>query len=228
MKAAQKMNIIGGAVAIGASQAATDMVMDFRVGFLLRTPPILQWYAQIIGTIVSIFLAPGIFVLFTKAYPCIIDLELADTCAFIVPASASWRAVTSAVTDPTFPVPRSSWIFAIAVSVFAVVTVVFRHVYLVGERAKYRSYMPNFMALGLAFVLPTTSYGNAMLTGAFIAHFWMKKFPQNHQLYCSAIAAGAIAGEGLGGCITAVFQIAGIGGDKYGSSVGCPGDQYCG
>lgn len=37
-----------------------------------------------------------------------------------------------------------------------------------------------------------------------------------------AIAAGLIAGEGIGGVINAVFQIAGISGDVYGSSVGCP------
>lgn len=38
-----------------------------------------------------------------------------------------------------------------------------------------------------------------------------------------AVAAGLIAGEGIGGVINAVFQIAGISGpEKYGSTVGCP------
>ncbi|RPA85009.1 OPT superfamily oligopeptide transporter [Ascobolus immersus RN42] len=224
---AQRLNIMGGAVSIGASQAATDMVMDFRVGYLLRCPPRLQWYAQIIGTIVAIFLAPGMFVLFTKAYPCIIDQSI-DQCTFIVPSSASWQAVTMAVTDPTFPVPKSSWVFAIIISLVAIATTIFKYVYLIGERAKYRVYMPNYMAMGLAFVLPTTTYGNAMMFGALIAHFWMKLYPKNHQIYCYAIAAGAIAGEGLGGCIGAVLQIAGVGGQQYGSAVGCPGDEYCG
>lgn len=37
-----------------------------------------------------------------------------------------------------------------------------------------------------------------------------------------AVAAGLIAGEGIGGVINAIFQIAGISGEIYGSSVGCP------
>ena len=38
-----------------------------------------------------------------------------------------------------------------------------------------------------------------------------------------AIAAGLIAGEGIGGVINAVFQIAGISGpETYGSSIACP------
>lgn len=41
-----------------------------------------------------------------------------------------------------------------------------------------------------------------------------------------AVAAGLIAGEGIGGVINAVFQIAGISGpEKYGSSVGCPANS---
>lgn len=43
---AQRLNLLGGALAsIGANQSA-DLVGDFRVGFLLRTPPKIQWVAQ--------------------------------------------------------------------------------------------------------------------------------------------------------------------------------------
>jgi len=38
-----------------------------------------------------------------------------------------------------------------------------------------------------------------------------------------AIAAGLIAGEGIGGVVNAVFQIAGIAGpDPYGTTIACP------
>jgi len=58
---AQRMNLVGGAIASGAAGQATDLVTDFRVGFLLKTPPRLQWYAQIIGSVVAMFLSPGMF-----------------------------------------------------------------------------------------------------------------------------------------------------------------------
>jgi len=223
IKTAQKLNLIGGAIASGAAGQSSDLVIDFRVGFLLRTPPNLQWYAQAIGSIVAMFLAPGVFVLFTKAYPCILDQD-ADICAFPAPSVSAWRAVAIAVTDPTFPVPNSSGIFSIVFGAFAVLVIIFRHYYLVGSRHKYRAYVPNFMAMGLAFVLPTTIYGNAMLVGALVAHFWAKRYPVNFDVYCYGVAAGAIAGEGLGGVVNAILQVADVAGNRYGTNIGCPGD----
>ncbi|KAI9814903.1 MAG: hypothetical protein M1832_005631 [Thelocarpon impressellum] len=221
---AQLLNLVGGAIASGAANQSTDLTVDFRVGFLLRTPPKLQWIAQGIGSIVAIFLAPGMFVLFAKAYPCINDLN-AETCAFAAPSVAAWRAVAIAVTDPVFPVPNSSGIFSIAISILGALMVVFKNYYLVGSRARFREWVPNMMSVGLAFVLPQTQYGTAMIIGATVTHVWRKRSPANFEKYCYAVAAGLIAGEGIGGVINAVFQVAGIAGEKYGSHVGCPGDQ---
>lgn len=64
---AQRLNLLGGSLASMAAGQASDLTSDFRVGFLLRTPPDQQWYAQVLGTIVAVFLAPAMFVLFTKA-----------------------------------------------------------------------------------------------------------------------------------------------------------------
>ena len=216
---AQRMNLVGGAIASGAAGQSTDLVADFRVGFLLKTPPRLQWYAQCIGSVVAMFLSPGMFILFMKAYPCVLDLN-AESCAFAAPSVAAWRAVATAVTDPDFPVPNSSGITAIIFGIVSIVVIIFRHIYLVGEREKYRIWVPNFMAVGLAFVLPQTQYGTAMLTGAIIAAFWASKHPINFDVYCYAIAAGMIAGEGLGGVVNAILEIAGVGSSTHGSAVG--------
>lgn len=79
------------------------------------------------------------------------------------------------------------------------------------------------MCIGLAFVLPQTVYGTAMVMGAIPGYFWAKRYPKHFDIYGYAVAAGLIAGEGIGGVINAVFQIAGISGpDPYGTNVGCP------
>lgn len=54
------------------------------------------------------------------------------------------------------------------------------------------------------------------------------RFFNNYQMYCFAVAAGFIAGEGIGGIVNAVFTISGVSGATYGTSVGCPGMIYCG
>lgn len=224
---AQRMNLIGGAIASGAAGQSTDLVVDFRVGFLLSTPPKLQWYAQAIGSVVAMFMSPGMFILFMKAYPCVLDAE-AKHCSFSAPSVAAWKAVAVAVTEPTIPVPKSSAIFSICIAVLSVLVVVLRHNFLNGHREKYRLYVPNFMAIGLAFVLPATQYSTAMLSGAIIAYIWAKRNAVSFDLLCYAIAAGMIAGEGLGGVVNAVLEISGVGPADYGSPLGCPGDSFCG
>ncbi|KAG2160421.1 oligopeptide transporter [Aureobasidium pullulans] len=222
---AQRLNLIGGSLAsIGAGQAS-DLVGDFRVGYLLRTSPFQQWVAQGLGTIVACVLAPAMFMLFSKAYPCIIDVE-AETCPFAAPSVGAWRAVAVAVTDPVFPVPKTSGYFAIAFAIFGGVMVVIRHYAYTGKWEKYKAYHPNVMCIALAFVLNATIYGSAMVIGAVPAYFWAKRNPKNFDIYGFAVAGGLIAGEGIGGVINAVFQIAGIAGPSpYGTNIACPGDS---
>lgn len=221
VKHAQRLNLVGGAMcSMGASQS-TDLTCDFRTGFLLRTPPKQQWYAQGIGTIVAIFLAPAMFQLFATAYPCIIDAN-ADTCVFAIPSVSAWRATAVAVTDPTFPIPPSSGIFAIVFACFGSAMVFIRHHVWVGKYEWVKKYHPNMMCIGLAFVLAQTQYGTAMTMGSAVAAIWTKKRPEHFDIYGYAVAAGLIAGEGIGGVINAIFQIAGISGSVYGTNLACP------
>jgi uncharacterized oligopeptide transporter (OPT) family protein len=64
---AQRLNLMGGALASVAAGQSSDLVGDFRVGFLLRTPVNQQWMAQGIGTVIATFLAPCLFWLFMQA-----------------------------------------------------------------------------------------------------------------------------------------------------------------
>lgn len=179
---AQRLNLLGGAIANMGANQASDLVGDFRVGFLLRTPPNQQWLAQGFGTIIACFLAPALFILFAKAYPCVLDPE-AETCSFAAPSVAAWRAVAVAVTDPVFPVPNSSGIFSIVFALFGGAATVFREYGYKGKMAKYRKFHPNFMCIGLAFTLVQTYYGTAMCIGAIPAYFWAKKNPKSFDIY---------------------------------------------
>jgi uncharacterized oligopeptide transporter (OPT) family protein len=225
---------------MGANQS-TDLTQDFRTGFLLRTPPIQQWLAQGVGTLVAVFIAPLMFRLFMTAYPCVIDLE-AERCTFSAPSVQAWRAVAVAVTDPNFPIPKSSGIFSIIFSIIGAVMVLIRHFVWVGRLEWMKTYHPNMMCVSLAFVLPQTYCkcnhhclahnnrltilpdGTAMVMGSSVAYVWAKKNPKHYDIFCYAIAAGLIAGEGIGGVVNAILQVANVSGDKYGSKVGCTPD----
>jgi uncharacterized oligopeptide transporter (OPT) family protein len=219
---AQKLNLIAGGIASGAADVATNLTSDFRTGFLLRTPPIKQWIAQAMGTFISVWMAPGMFVLFTSAYPCIIHPPDDGSCPFLAPSVSAWKAVAQAVTDPTIHIPLTSGIFAIVMGAVSVAQVIFRHYYLVGTREKYRAYLPNWGAIALSFVIPVPVFTNAALIGAIIAHLWTRFKPKSFEIYGYAVAAGFIAGEGMGGVIGACLQLGGVSGDILGTQIGCP------
>ncbi|KAI2615248.1 oligopeptide transporter [Hypoxylon sp. NC1633] len=222
---AQRVNLVAGSLASGGADVATSLTSDFRTGFLLGTSPRKQWIAQAFGTLIAVFLAPGMFVLFTTAYPCILDRD-AEHCAFAVPSVTAWAAVAQAVTDPAVSIPLTSGIFSIVMGVFCIGQVIFRHFYLVGSREKYREYLPNWGAIALSFVLPSPVFTTAAMIGATVAWVWKKWNLKSFDLYGYAVAAGFIAGEGLGGVIGAILQIAGVSGDIYGTSIACPAG-YC-
>jgi uncharacterized oligopeptide transporter (OPT) family protein len=74
-------------------------------------------------------------------------------------------------------------------------------------------------AIGIGFILNATTYPTAMVIGATVAFFWRRKFGNNYTMYCYPVAAGFIAGEGLGGIVNAILTIAGVGGSVYGTAV---------
>lgn len=204
--------------------APTDLTGDFRVGFLLRTSPKLQWFAQGIGTCFAVFLAPTMYVLFSVAYPCINDME-SETCPFTAPSASAWRAVAVAVVDPTLPIPVSSRNFAIVFALLGSAMVLVRQYLWTGKRERVRQYHPNMMVLALAFIVPATVYGTAMLIGALIAWSWARRNPQAFEMLGYAVAAGLMAGEGIGGVVNAILQIIGVSGDVFGTQIGCPADR---
>lgn len=70
-KPAQTLNMAAGVVAAGSAAQASDMTGDLKTGYLLRAKPRNQFIAQLCGSVVAVFLTSGLFILFTKASPCI-------------------------------------------------------------------------------------------------------------------------------------------------------------
>lgn len=75
------------------------MVGDLKTGHILGASPRSQFYAQLAGSALGIWLSVALFVLFAGAYPCITDLAVPCT-AFGMPAVQAWRSVAEAVTRP--------------------------------------------------------------------------------------------------------------------------------
>jgi uncharacterized oligopeptide transporter (OPT) family protein len=205
---------------------------DFRVGYLLQTPARFQYIAQLIGTFIASIVAPVIFKLFTTAYPCIIESEIRSNidkttdqhrCEFSGPSIATWRAVAVASTNSASgqsAIPATSGEFAVLFAAVGVMIVLGRN--LLGI-SPVKAYLPNMMIMGLAFTMPSPPYGIAMLIGALGAKIWKSREKRAFASYSSAVAAGLMAGEGIGGIVNGVLTIVvGWGGDGWGTALGCP------
>ncbi|CAE6468068.1 unnamed protein product [Rhizoctonia solani] len=221
---AQLANLVAGSVAGQAASHAVDMTGDLKTGHLLRASPAAMFWSQIAGSFIGIWLSVGLFVLFSTAYPCLIDLDIPCT-SFGMPAVSAWRSVTIAVTSPTLPIPHSSGMCAIALGIAAAATVVVKHLWI---PQKYHKWIPNWNGIGLGFVVPQTYYPIAMIVGAHVAYTWESRRPKSAEIWIFALAAGLIAGEGMGGVLSALLTIVKVSGDHYGSAVACPGGSYCG
>ena len=89
-------------------------------------------------------------------------------------------------------------------------------------------WVPNLNAIGIAFILNTTTYPTVMAFGSSIAYLWNRNYPVAYGMYCYAIAAECIASEVMGGIVGAVLQVAGVSANVYGTAAGCPAFTYCG
>ncbi len=225
VKDAQMLNLAGGMLALGASEQSADMLGDLKTTHLLRAAPVVQFYAQMIGALVSIFMSVGMYILFSAAYPCINNLSGQAHCSFPAPDVGAWRAIAIAVTSPTLPIPPSSGYTSIAFGILAVTITVVKYRFVPVEK---HVWVPNLNAIGIAFILNTTTYPSAMAVGSSVAFLWQRNYPMAYGMYCYAIAAGFIAGEGMGGIVGAILQVAGVSGNVYGTAAGCPAFTYCG
>lgn len=162
------------------------------------------------------------FVLFTTAYPCIIETSGEGLCEFPGPSVAAWKAVAVAASEPTPPIPPSSAYFAITLAVGAGLLAVFKRFALVGRLKYLQRYLPNMMILAMAFTLPSPQNGVTMLMGAVAARIWRWKSFGTYERYGYAVAAGLVAGEGIGGTINCVLSILGLGDQRWSTGIGCP------
>jgi uncharacterized oligopeptide transporter (OPT) family protein len=221
LEAATRSNLMGATLSTGAAQAAAELCQDFKTGFLLGTPARQQYYAQLMGTIMSTLLAPGIFLLFAKAFPCIID-PAATYCQFATPSVTAWRIITIGILAPVMPISKSSWIASIIFVAFGIIVTVFKtRLSHDPARAKWNIWVPSPSIMGLAMTLPGSTVSLTISIGALAAVLWSCYGKQSHATYFLPVAAGAIAGEGVGNVILSILQIAEVGGMQLGTKLGC-------
>ena len=138
-------------------------------------------------------------------------LSNALECTYAAPSIAAWVAVAEAVALPELrmfslyrslhhcphvelthfstAIPKSAGFTAIGLGIFTVAMVVIKHLWI---PKKFWGYIPNWNAVGLAFVVPQVFYPIAMAAGSTFNYVWMKRNPASFDMYMFAVAVSLI------------------------------------
>jgi uncharacterized oligopeptide transporter (OPT) family protein len=206
----QKTNLMCANIAASVCSQSVDMVGDLKTAYLTKTSPKAMFWGQMVGSVFAVGVAIPLFLLYTAAYPCVLDPTMADGCPFKVPAVVAWENVCKILTgDGT--VPRESMILTIVCCILGIANVIVRVKVI---PASWRPYWINLNAVGLGFINPQPAIPIAMLVGWTAGTIWKKYGAKSHERLMYSVSAGVIAGVGIAGLINAAMTIGGVkGGD---------------
>ncbi|KAF9384645.1 hypothetical protein CPB97_005489 [Podila verticillata] len=205
IKIVQKTNLMCANISASVCSQSVDMVGDLKTAHLLNASPRAMFWAQMIGSCFAIVVAVPLFILYAKAYPCILS-EAAETCQFDIPSVLAWAQVCRLLTGAG-EIPQASMILTGVVMVLALLNVVIRVKFV---PAAWKPYWLNLNAVGLGFIAPSPAIPIAMATGWIAGQIWIRVSKRSHEKLMYSVSAGFIAGIGIAGLIKAAMTIAGV------------------
>ncbi|KAI9478013.1 MAG: OPT oligopeptide transporter protein-domain-containing protein [Benjaminiella poitrasii] len=206
--AVMKNNLMAGNISASAASQAVDMVGDLKTGQLVGASPRSQFLAQLVASFFAIAVAVGFFILFTEAYPCIIDPNIeASDCVFGLVAVTAWQNVTLLLTGNGDPLSKGSIIATAVCAAAAVVLPLCRHFFL---PQKYHRFFPSISAIGIAMINPQPEVPWSMFLGWAGGKVWKRVNAEAYDNLMFSAAGGLIAGQGIAALLQAALKIGGV------------------
>ncbi|CAI0378105.1 unnamed protein product [Linum tenue] len=195
--------IIAGLASCGVMMSivstASDLIQDFKTGYLTLSSPRAMFFSQIIGTFMGCVMSPLVFLLFLKSYP------LGDPSGpYPAPYALIYRGIALLGVDGVSTLPRNCLALSIGFFFLAMAVNLAKEL-LQKYETKYRIYrfVPSPMCMAIPFYL-----------GAYFAIdmcVWTWRNRRQAEDYAAAVASGMICGESLWGIPAAILSLAGVG-----------------
>ncbi|KAG0088414.1 hypothetical protein BGZ92_006217 [Podila epicladia] len=205
IKGIQKTNLMCANLTASVCSQSVDMVSDLKTAYLLKASPKAMFWAQFVGSFFAIVIAVPLFMLYTKAYPCILN-ENAGKCPFGLTAVLAWSQVCKLLTGEG-TIPKEALVLTGVLAVVALLNVIIRVKFVPDA---WKPYWPNFNAIGLGFIAPGANIPIAMAIGWIAGRIWLRVSKQTHEKLMYSVSAGLIAGIGMASVVTAAMTIADV------------------
>jgi putative OPT family oligopeptide transporter len=183
-----------GVTASGANQSS-DMMQDFKTGYLLGATPRRQTYAQLAGVAVGSVVAIPIFFALTGAFGI-------GTDAMPAPSAVSWSGMAQLFSKGFAALPPYTLIGVIAGVIVGILLSLL-------ENGKLRRFVPSPYGMGIAMIMPA-DFSIMIFLGAMVKLLLDKKFPRWMEDYSISLASGLIVGESIIGVVISVLAVMGL------------------
>ena len=180
---------------------ASDLMQDFKTGYMTLASPRSMFVSQIIGTAMGCVISPCVFWLFYKAFD---DLGSPDS-AYPAPYALVYRNMSILGVEGFGSLPSNCLTLCYFFFAVAIVINLMRDTVL----KKWAKYIPLPMAMAIPFYLGPY-FAIDMCVGSLILFIWGKKNKAMADAFAPAVASGLICGDGIWTLPTSILALAGI------------------
>lgn len=225
-------NLIAGGIAEAGAQQAGDLMQDLKTGHLLGASPKAQFWAQLIGSLASVFISTGVYKLYSSAY------ELPGP-QFAVPTAKVWLDLARLLNGHPLPYNTGPfiWGFAGFFALLTIIQVVYSDVAFLKSRSRNGSIRGRprwigWIPSGIAFAIGMYNLPNftlARFVGGVVSLWWdwhckkyaghpSAKYAKLGRVFLIIIASGFVLGEGTFSIVNLILKTAKV---HSASCVGC-------
>jgi len=188
-------------ITIAGCSQATDLMQDFKTGYLTGASPRSMYLAQFVGCGASTFIAPTVWTLINSAY----EIPGEKLKAIYGPF---YRSIAVLSLEGFSALPKHVVLMMIIAGIATLV--VNAAVSVIGKKfPKAAQFMPTPFAIALG-LLVGPPLGIDLIMGCIICIIWEMRDKETFQRVRFVIAAGLLAGEGLSTLIQIFFNLAGL------------------
>lgn len=180
---------------------ASDLMQDFKTGYMTLASPRSMFVSQIIGTAMGCVVSPCVFWLFYKAFN---DLGLPGS-EYPAPYALVYRNMSMLGVQGFSALPKHCLTLCYVFFIAAVIINGIRDA--VGK--KWASYIPLPMAMAIPFYLGSY-FAIDMCVGSFILFVWGKLNKAKADAFGPAVASGLICGDGIWTLPSSILALAGV------------------
>jgi OPT family oligopeptide transporter len=183
---------------------ASDLMQDFKTGYLTLASPKSMFVSQVIGTAMGCVISPCVFWLFYKAFD---DLGLPGS-QYPAPYAVVYRNMAILGVEGFSSLPKNCLKLCYIFFCGAILINIFKDV-MERKCKKFAKFIPLPMAMAIPFYIGPY-FAIDMCVGSLILYVWGRINKAKADAFAPAVASGLICGDGIWTLPSSILALAGV------------------